>query len=116
MKKVYVDVLAISIHAPTRGATFLYYCTNASTSDFNPRSYKRSDTKYLPTNSATLPFQSTLLQEERPLKFPPTIADVKISIHAPTRGATLVQLPIYNGYKNFNPRSYKRSDCRENDR
>ena len=32
-----------------------------------------------------------------------------ISIHAPTRGATLYLL-IFSFYRNFNPRSYKRSD------
>ena len=36
-----------------------------------------------------------------------------ISIHAPTRGATLLSVCKGQAYRNFNPRSYKRSDnCR----
>ncbi len=77
---------------------------------FNPRSYKRSDT-YLPCLFATdHVFQSTLLQEERPLNLTTPLpclyfnprsykrSDIQsqstyfrcpcISIHAPTRGAT----------------------------
>ena len=33
-----------------------------------------------------------------------------ISIHAPTRGATLLFAPSINRLNYFNPRSYKRSD------
>ena len=35
-----------------------------------------------------------------------------ISIHAPTRGATLREDSVSHGKMNFNPRSYKRSDQR----
>ena len=34
-----------------------------------------------------------------------------ISIHAPTRGATCNSKAMEGDKKNFNPRSYKRSDC-----
>ena len=54
--------------------------------DFNPRSYKRSD--YDGYHRALHP---------------------QISIHAPTRGAT-VNPKHYIGCTYFNPRSYKRSD------
>ncbi len=78
----------ISIHAPTRGATIFQQKTAIIGYDFNPRSYKRSDsihaffavywqnfnprsykrsdrhgTVYLVKDKG---FQSTLLQEERP--------------------------------------------------
>ena len=57
--------------------------------DFNPRSYKRSDNCNTSHFMRNIQFQSTLLQEERH-----TIADIHmvrgISIHAPTRGATLI--------------------------
>ncbi len=56
----------ISIHAPTRGATW------------NGR----------PVLTMEDQFQSTLLQEERPYNFYPFRCYIKISIHAPTRGAT----------------------------
>ena len=121
--------------------------------NFNPRSYKRSDSSsksgyasenisiHAPTRGATClivsyarfpQFQSTLLQEERlslqtwhllhhhyfnPRSYKrsdrswnwPYINYI-ISIHAPTRGATITGavLCLLNRY--FNPRSYKRSD------
>ena len=77
--------------------------------NFNPRSHERSDVVVdtLTRNvlfQSTLPreerhggvlsalqpyiFQSTLPREERPLPIPGDIAIPKISIHAPTRGAT----------------------------
>ena len=57
--------IPISIHAPTRGATGCDECQRGNVRDFNPRSYKRSDSnvRYDMTNSEL--FQSTLLQEER---------------------------------------------------
>ena len=55
----------ISIHAPTRGATLISASRLPYHLNFNPRSYKRSDS-LSQSFSATLP----------------------ISIHAPTRGAT----------------------------
>ena len=76
----------ISIHAPTRGATLKQYNKNDGKENFNPRSYKRSDSDiatrliksgisiHAPTRGATAAglalkvttiFQSTLLQEER---------------------------------------------------
>ena len=98
----------ISIHAPTRGAT--YNCRHSHGPwHFNPRSYKRSDAYYVDPSDGDF-----------------------ISIHAPTRGATVIILKdlvmyqfqstllqeerhsqmyfLYSGM-NFNPRSYKRSDC-----
>ena len=100
----------ISIHAPTRGAT-----------------------QFLWMHLLVHLFQSTLLQEERPqdnmvmqigkmisIHAPTRGATCQpytpshsclISIHAPTRGATIIV--YFFGVKliDFNPRSYKRSDC-----
>ena len=78
--------------------------------DFNPRSYKRSDGANTKAQAETLKFQSTLLQEERLSCVVEKPKALEISIHAPTRGATIPQMaskvaPLY-----FNPRSYKRSD------
>ena len=129
---IYSPGVIISIHAPTRGATmcldcaFMFPMIFQSTllqeerrrrvhgcwnfrRYFNPRSYKRSDN----FSSSYFPFTS-------------------ISIHAPTRGATMFTLTTANSlsrfqstllqeerprlrhHKNawiyFNPRSYKRSD------
>ena len=55
--------------------------------NFNPRSYKRSDVIFQMIKGTNV-----------------------ISIHAPTRGATLqFPCPVFHHYY-FNPRSYKRSD------
>ena len=57
----------ISIHAPTRGATYFVKIIRVGVKHFNPRSHERSDpTDILPVN----------------------VTD--ISIHAPTRGATAI--------------------------
>ena len=78
--------------------------------NFNPRSYKRSDGKtriaagianisiHAPTRGATV-------------KFAVSLTILQISIHAPTRGATNSEHIFYFISDNFNPRSYKRSDC-----
>ena len=100
---------AISIHAPTRGATLTSF-PNVGHQDFNPRSYKRSDLSANMASTSSSLFQSTLLQEERPFCLAEMLTVWRISIHAPTRGATSVlrNLPLPTPY--FNPRSYKRSD------
>ena len=59
-------VIAISIHAPTRGATDHTQQCCASHAHFNPRSHERSD--------------EVSTSQKR--------AVFDISIHAPTRGAT----------------------------
>ena len=56
--------------------------------DFNPRSHKGSDSRLIETFIQEQKFQSTLPQGER-LKYPhSTKGFARISIHAPTRGAT----------------------------
>ena len=101
---------------------------------FNPRSYKRSDSRtsskydrsdfisiHAPTRGATTSFaaticklrlfQSTLLQEERLGADIMFLCSDNISIHAPTRGATRFRFRDNISTFYFNPRSYKRSDC-----
>ena len=99
----------ISIHAPTRGATYAgdptdEYCKFQSTL---PREERRachcsaarinSISIHAPTRGAT--------------RFHSVIPDSHaISIHAPTRGATLHSSIILSQIHNFNPRSHERSD------
>ncbi len=56
-------------------------------------------------------FQSTLLQEERHVGNGYMYWISKISIHAPTRGATITMWLWTGMLIYFNPRSYKRSDA-----
>ena len=58
----------------------------------------------------TLEFQSTLPQGERPKDKIGKFAFNKISIHAPTRGATSASKSEDSRARNFNPRSHKGSD------
>ena len=100
---------AISIHAPTRGATFRY----------EARYTGLVISIHAPTRGATRPvtredaanklFQSTLPREER-LNRRKIDRDQGISIHAPTRGATWLEKKQKEPGRYFNPRSHERSD------
>ena len=57
--------------------------------DFNPRSHERSDTFSRSISSLSVTFQSTLPREERQASFLFHFSLLSISIHAPTRGATI---------------------------
>ena len=61
-----VDVfLTISIHAPTRGATFVLPLILIVIINFNPRSHERSDATMGTLGQFPVLFQSTLPREER---------------------------------------------------
>ena len=55
-------------------------------------------------------FQSTLPWRERPKRFPNKIKHVRISIHAPMKGATRHNTQLRPGKQDFNPRSHEGSD------
>ena len=103
-------------------------------SNFNPRSHKGSDLRLSEVKALTEPFQSTLPQGERHEMAERGEINRKISIHAPTRGATNNKLTYrrdgefqstlpqgerliqafsnFSTYYHFNPRSHKGSDTR----
>ena len=60
--------------------------------NFNPRSHERSDRYRNPAPYIYWRFQSTLPREERPDAPIDVCCSVVISIHAPTRGATILHL------------------------
>ena len=101
--------MLISIHAPTRGATFCPGFPLFGFWYFNPRSYKRSDPCTSSLCSGMLLFQSTLLQEERPRKnyTPENFYRFQSTLLQEERRHTCTD---ETGHKYFNPRSYKRSD------
>ena len=74
---------------------------------FNPRSHERSDRLIrLPIRINQL-FQSTLPREERPIRYIPLFKSItKISIHAPTRGATVKRTPslFFSAFQSTLPR------------
>ena len=102
-------VSEISIHAPTRGATTSSRLRYIHSSNFNPRSYKRSDRGNLATCRVLHNFNPRSYKRSDSRGHHRTHA-THISIHAPTRGATSIAVPIFESIFNFNPRSYKRSD------
>ena len=77
----------ISIHAPARGATKAGVTGVIVRADFNPRSREGSDAAQEAVKIANDAFQSTLPRGERPDVAVP-YNHIKISIHAPARGAT----------------------------
>ena len=62
-----VTTCAVSIHAPTKGATWNWSIKDGSTRCFNPRSYERSDCCSRIYCNYIGWFQSTLLRKERRL-------------------------------------------------
>ena len=102
-------LFVISIHAPTRGATFFVAFSLLLYLHFNPRSHEGSDgtdggsrlnlpiSIHAPTRGATPLMRS----EYRALR---------ISIHAPTRGATRFLSEDALFPLDFNPRSHEGSD------
>ena len=79
----------ISIHAPTRGATGGVLYVNCVTRYFNPRSHKGSDHK-LRTKFFSMPISIHAPTRGATALVRDLQKQSAISIHAPTRGATLV--------------------------
>ena len=83
---------AISIHAPTRGATRTGRDPHSTLRDFNPRSHEGSDNR---EEELLHPrYEISIHAPTRGATLPCLDADdlVRISIHAPTRGATMLSL------------------------
>ena len=100
----------ISIHAPTRGATSCADKHSACSFYFNPRSHEGSDQTALIIARERWIFQSTLPRGERQYFHFCSKMLKKISIHAPTRGATTFPGTFRSTYNYFNPRSHEGSD------
>ena len=79
--------------------------------DFNPRSHERSDSPSLASCAMFASFQSTLPREERLGAAATVYQKLDISIHAPTRGATLTggKLTAIKEFQSTLPREERRS-------
>ena len=82
---------AVSIHAPTRGATVPSYCKFQHHQGFNPRAHAGRDLCFWLTITEPGAFQSTRPRGARPVFFNLPFAQFPVSIHAPTRGATMMR-------------------------
>ena len=80
--------MAVSIHAPTRGATFDLPRMAVSSSSFNPRAHEGRDRFCGAYIYGLYKFQSTRPRGARLLVCWDVEKLVYVSIHAPTRGAT----------------------------
>ncbi len=100
----------VSIHAPTRGATVTPSRPLSAFNGFNPRTYTRCDTFGRLKQRRLNMFQSTHLHEVRHL-WPAEAKEAEhVSIHAPTRGATICGSICFVFIICFNPRTYTRCD------
>ena len=101
---------SVSIHAPTRGATASTYWSVEARLTFQstrPQGARRQPWAWAIVNGW---FQSTRPQGARPI-FAPTRDNIwLVSIHAPTRGATIDTCPDTDTLTGFNPRAHKGRD------
>ena len=86
---------AISIHAPTRGATIQQAINADTVADFNPRSYKRSDDRTTPVCVVKLDFNPRSYKRSDEKHCVASGHTEDISIHAPTRGATCLYHSLF---------------------
>ena len=77
---------------------------------FNPHSHEGSDENLSTKRSVASTFQSTLPRRERLCHNYITPLYSSISIHTPTKGATLPRICKYRLNENFNPHSHEGSD------
>ena len=101
--------LAVSIHAPTQGAT-LRICDVSRSFKFQSTLPRRERQTLMHHMLSTNWFQSTLPRRER-LKYAHDVRLVLlVSIHAPTQGATRTATRFIGFKCRFNPRSHAGSD------
>ncbi len=84
---LYLSKITVSIRAPARGATLDRMVLKAIREGFDPRSREGSDAHCVNRGSQDQ-FRSALPRGERQARWPLTVADARVSIRAPARGAT----------------------------
>ena len=102
--------MTVSIHAPTRGATWQRWPRNLILG-FNPRPHAGGDEVRRALLLAAIDlFQSTPPRGGRPPPGPTCGFEYPVSIHAPTRGATSRIEPGHKAQRCFNPRPHAGGD------
>ena len=102
---------AISIHTPTKGATCLNIYKPRKDGNFNPHSHEGSDYRSRTRPTMITVFQSTLPRRERQSIRADENKRKIISIHTPTKGATIRIGGYLRWDLNFNPHSHEGSDA-----
>ena len=88
----------ISIHAPTRGATIVHTAKVHCSYNFNPRSHEGSDITALHTGEESQNFNPRSHEGSDSIFLTSPVLPRSISIHAPTRGATTF-FNVFHCYK-----------------
>ncbi len=102
-------LLTISIHAPTRGATWTCTPITIARTHFNPRTHEGCDFGGTMISKLCGSFQSTHPRGVRQTLSRMYVLKRKISIHAPTRGATLFgcTCTLYSVFQSTHPRGVR---------
>ena len=98
----------VSIHAPARGATPQLQAHWHWRHSFNSRARKGRDS-ILPLIASSLFSFNSRARKGRDLKENPNVITVRVSIHAPARGATTAECP-WTVHERFNSRARKGRD------
>ena len=101
--------IKVSIHAPTRGATSSRR-RNRRPLSFNPRAHAGRDLFEGRFSLFIFGFQSTRPRGARPIYYLPSSTIPSVSIHAPTRGATIRLNHLAGACAGFNPRAHAGRD------
>ena len=101
---------SVSIHAPTRGATGYPQLTLFSCQSFNPRTHEGCDKGLLDSVKKRGGFQSTHPRGVRLADIAEYFESQLVSIHAPTRGATSLDVmwPQITMFQSTHPRGVRR--------
>ena len=106
---LFLRAYLISIHAPAKGATGSTPTKLIATYDFNPRSREGSDINGFSTVSGVGNFNPRSREGSDAICYK-ACGKLKISIHAPAKGATGARDFSVRDRENFNPRSREGSD------
>ena len=93
--------LYISIHAPVKGATYLRQTPSGRYWHFNPRTREGCDVSSSSAISIDMSYFNPRTREGCDVFFPNMQTFSTISIHAPVKGATVVQLADQVNYLSF---------------
>ena len=102
--------ICVSIHAPTRGATWKIHANPHRQGCFNPRTHEGCDKPKQTHVLRPCRFQSTHPRGVRHSVVNALNNGVFVSIHAPTRGATDKIIITYIVTISFNPRTHEGCD------
>ena len=102
----------VSIHAPTRGATIVTYLSGKTYDSFNPRTHEGCDIDYECKCTLFRLFQSTHPRGVRHATIDNINMIIEVSIHAPTRGATLAfrSQSKQSEFQSTHPRGVRHND------